>query len=210
MRYDAASYLTSIDTAAKEAIPVLIEAVRDKTESSSHNSPAGDLGSFGPAAKDAAPVLIELMNKKGYSYFWLHPTSEYANALKQIGTPEAIAALKPLRRKELLATVLLTPFAILSFIPALAPLTSLCFVCLFLWSRAQCRKGRKLVYWPLLIPILGWAYIAYEVMFELNKYGSAGQPFGAIICLWLSVFTTLPGVIPWLASWLRVRARLKL
>ncbi|MBI4738059.1 HEAT repeat domain-containing protein [Candidatus Woesearchaeota archaeon] len=203
VRYDAASYLTSI-TITTEAIPVLIEAVSDKA-GERYNSAARYLGRYGPAAKDAVPTLIELMNKKGYSYFWLHPTSEYVSALEQIGTPESIVALKPLRKRELLVMTLLAPFAFLIFIPAMAPLTGLFFGWLFWRSRGQYKKGRKIVYWPMLITILGWAYISYAVMFELNKYGSIGHAFGAIPCVWLSLITTLAGLVPWFISWLLLR-----
>jgi len=207
VRYAAASCLASIGITTK-TIPVLIEAVKDPAGKYPGNA-ALDLARYGPAAKDAVPALARLMNEKGYSYFRLQPASEYASALEQIGTPEAIAALAPLRKKELLAGALAAPFAFLVFIPPLAPLTALFFAWLFWWSRAQHLKGRKFAYQPLLITILGWIYIAYAVTFELNKFGDYGRPFTAHICLWLSVIATLAGLIPWCVSWglLRLRER---
>lgn len=205
VRYTAAACLPLIDPSTK-TIPVLIEAVKDPAGRYPGNA-ALDLGSYGMEAKEAVPALIELMNKKGFSYFRLQPASEYAAALEQIGTPEAIAALAPLRKKEMLVGALAAPFAFLVFIPLLAPLTVLFFAWLFWWSRAQQKKGRKLIHQPLLIPILGWIYISYVVMFELNKHGSFRQIYGANICLWLSVITTLAGLLPWCASWCLLRLR---
>lgn len=206
VRYNAAEALPDIDSTAKEVLPILIEALKDNDKAVDPLIAALSLRHFGPEAKDAVPVLIDLMKKEGISYPWGYPVSNYGDILRNIGTPEALAALKPLRRRELLATALLTPFGIL-MLPALAPLTSLCFAVLFWWSRAQCKRGRKIIHWPLLISTLSWAYVAYVVMFEMPKTGAIGGALEGIFCLWLLIITTLAGLVPWSISWLLLRLR---
>lgn len=205
VRYEAASCL-AMTVFASDARPVLLEALGDP-EGKYPGNAALELGMQGPAARAAVPELARQMNKKGFSYFWLQPASDAAAALEQIDTPEARAALAPLRKKERLAGVLAAPFAFLVFVPPLAPLTALFFVWLFLWSRARSREGRKFVHLPLLIPVLGWLYITYVVIFRLGGSGGYGGPFAAQLCLWLSAVTTLAGLLPWFAGCCLLRLR---
>ena len=88
-------------------------------------------------------------------------------------------------------------------------LIGVCFVGLFGWSRAQCKKGRKISYWPLAITIFLWFYSAYEIEFELPKYGCIGQALSGSATFLVLIMATGFGLIPWFESWFRVRAREK-
>jgi hypothetical protein len=201
VRYSAAEALVDIDTTSKEILPILIEELKDKTVNPI--TAALSLRHFGPEAREAVPILIDLMKKEGIDYSWGYPISQYGDVLREIGTPEALAAVEPLRKRELIAKVFYAaicgPFVLLMIHPVLPLLTALCFAGLFWWSRAQYRKGKKISHWPLIVPILGWIYVAYALMGGFDRIGY----------FLLSILTTLIGVIPWLASWLRVRAQEK-
>jgi len=203
VRYSAAAALVKIATTSTEVLPILFERLNDKTEDP--YTAAYALSLFGPeVAKDAVPIIIELMNKEGISWFLGYPHSTYADVLRDIGTPEALAAVEPLRRRELIVDIFYAPFRLLVY-PVYAPLISLCFVGLFWWSRAQYKRGRKIKHMPLLIPTLGWgSWGLYMVNKAMDGYYSV-----LFIVSWLLFFLTLAGIIPWLVSWLRVRAQEK-
>ncbi|OGS60019.1 MAG: hypothetical protein A3J79_08625 [Elusimicrobia bacterium RIFOXYB2_FULL_62_6] len=197
---------TGRHSAALRSISISFTAAGAVLEEDSPYASPGYLhpASFGTVRAAETQAFDKLTNGKGSTYFRLR---EYTAELEQIGAPEAMAAPALLQNNELLASALAAPFAFLVFIPALAPLTLLFFAWLFLWSRARHKEGRKFIYRPLLIPVLGWIYISYVVMFELNKHGSFRQINGAYICFWLSVLTTLTGLLPWCASWCLLRLR---
>ncbi|MBI4801565.1 MAG: HEAT repeat domain-containing protein [Elusimicrobia bacterium] len=205
VRYSAAGALAGIDTSVKEVLPILIEKLKDKD--TKPDTAALALRHFGPEAKEAVPIIIDLMKKEGIDYSWGTPISHYGDVLRDIGTPEALAAIEPLKRRELIANAFYAPFDLL-LQPVFALLTSLCFAGLFWRSRAQYKKGKKIKYMPLLIPALSWGcwglYEAYEHYEHMDSFG--GTVF--IVC-WFLFFATLAGVIPWLASRLRGRAQEK-
>ncbi|MBI4801456.1 MAG: HEAT repeat domain-containing protein [Elusimicrobia bacterium] len=204
VRYSAAEALVDIDTtSSKQVLPILIEKLNDKTVNPI--TAALSLRNFGPEAKDAVPIIIDLMNKEGISWFWGYPHSEYGDVLRDIGTPEALTAVEPLKQREWLASAFYAPFGLL-LLPMVSLLISLCFAGFFWWSRAQYKKGEKIKYMPLLIPALSWGCWGLYVVNDerLNSFGGA-----IFIFCWFLFFATLAGVIPWLVSWLRVRAQEK-
>ncbi|MBI4803595.1 MAG: HEAT repeat domain-containing protein [Elusimicrobia bacterium] len=201
VRYSAAGSLVDIDTTSKEVLPILIEGLKDEKEA---DTAALALRHFGPEAKDAVPIIIDLMKKEGISWFLGYPHSTYGDVLRDIGTPEALAAVAPLRRRELIADVFYAPFILLVY-PVYAPLISLCFAGLFWRSRAQYKRGRKIKYAPFLIPTLGWgSWGLYMVNKDMDGYYNV-----LFLVSWFLFLATLAGVIPWLVSWLRARAQEK-
>ncbi|MBI4801706.1 MAG: HEAT repeat domain-containing protein [Elusimicrobia bacterium] len=205
VRYNTAEALAGMDTSVKDVIPILIEELKDKDMKP--DTAALALRHFGPEARDAVPIIIDLMKKEGIDYSWGHPISHYGDVLRDIGTPEALAAIQPLKRRELISDIFYAPFSLL-LQPVFALLTSLCFAGLFWRSHAQYTKGKKIKYMPLLIPALSWGcwgmYEAYEHYEQMDSFGGA-----VFIVCWFLFLATLAGVIPWLVSWLRVRAQEK-
>ncbi|MBI4802400.1 MAG: HEAT repeat domain-containing protein [Elusimicrobia bacterium] len=203
VRYSAAGSIVDIDTTSKEVLPILFERLNDKTEDPID---AGlYLRHFGPEAKDAVPILIDGMKKEGISWFLGYPHSTYGDVLRDIGTPEALAAVEPLRRRELIADIFYAPFKLLLY-PVFALLVSLCFAGLFWRGRAQYKEGKKIKYMPLLIPTLGWGSWG---LYMVNK--NVMEDYGSVLCFvsWFLFLITLAGLIPWLVSWVRVRTQEK-
>lgn len=115
------SALTKIGPQAAPAVPELMEALKDVD---TRYGAISALEAIGPAAKDAVPALIAIMNggsaeysnapPPGYEYTLDHQLKTdaveqfydaffqpaAANALKKIGTPEAIAAAKAYDDRE--------------------------------------------------------------------------------------------------------------
>jgi len=125
--------------------------------------------------------------------------------LRDIGTPEALAAVEPLERRERIASTFYAPFGLLMR-PTISLLISLCFAGFFWWSRTQYKRGKEIKYLPLLIPTLSWGCWGLYVVNDerLNSFGGA-----VFIFCWFLFFATLAGIIPWLVSWLRVRVQEK-
>ncbi|MBI4801472.1 MAG: hypothetical protein HY796_03005 [Elusimicrobia bacterium] len=50
------------------------------------------------------------------------------------------------------------PYLYISDKPLLNTFITLAFIFLFWWSRRRRRAGVKLIYWPLLIPVIVWGF----------------------------------------------------
>ncbi|MBI4802375.1 MAG: HEAT repeat domain-containing protein [Elusimicrobia bacterium] len=202
VRYRAAGSLVDLDNTPKYVLPVLFEMLKDKEEA---EVAALNLRHFGAEAREAVPIIIDLMDKEGISWSWGYPHSTYADVLRDIGTPEALAAITPFRRRELVVKVFYSPIGFL-MMPPLAILTSICFMGLFLWGRTQYKKGIQITHKPLLITALSWGlYAAHEYMYGGNS------PFRLDLMLywWFLLIITLTGLIPLLISRLRARTQEK-
>ncbi len=116
----AISTLGSIGPAAKPAVPALISVLLDENQ---RYGAMEALKAIGPAAKDAVPYLIDILEQKpkfshnppppGYTYKYGEKLGEIGRigmkvmdemgaeeALKAIGTPEALAAIQAHKEKK--------------------------------------------------------------------------------------------------------------
>jgi hypothetical protein len=93
-RRHAVERLAEIGPAAAEAVPALIEALRDSADDVRQGA-ASALGKIGPAAAAAVPALIEALRDSNNDV-----RLEAVRALGEIGpcAPEAVAALRGARR----------------------------------------------------------------------------------------------------------------
>jgi HEAT repeat protein len=119
-RMMAANALIKIGPGAKPAVPLMIYALRDEEE---RDDAMMVLGAIGPDARDAVPYLIDILQGKpefahaplppGYQYVYGEQVGERGRmmatvldqfqaeeALKKIGTPEALAAVKEYEAKQ--------------------------------------------------------------------------------------------------------------
>ncbi|MEI7482928.1 MAG: HEAT repeat domain-containing protein [Elusimicrobiota bacterium] len=83
VRQCAAYVLNKIESSDKEVIPVLIEALTERTDYAT--LAMGAIGSFGPEAAAAVPALAALLKDN-----WSGLDGNWALTLKRIGTPEAM------------------------------------------------------------------------------------------------------------------------
>ncbi|MBU2574759.1 MAG: hypothetical protein KKH28_11850 [Elusimicrobia bacterium] len=189
VRQSAALRLTTIEPSLrKELMPILVEAVKETPEY--EIIAASLLGDIGPEAKDAVPAIIESMKR--------HPETlyTYLAALRFIGTPEALEAIKPYEQEKARRKKLIRPVSMLADNRIGSFLITTAFLGLFLWSRARRKKGDRLICWPLLFPVFFWGIFAlFPLMRDPFFYGLYG--FGTCIGL---VIITLTALIPWLAS----------
>ncbi len=188
----------------REMVPFLIEAVKEGTPEY-ESTAVTKLGSMGIEAKDAVPAIIEAMRRQPKEYHII-----YYGALKRIGTPEALDVSKEFFRKIKLVRMYYSPFYYLAGNPWLNVFIILVFGILFWWSRVQCKKGNKIICWPLLIPVPFWGLWA---VYTFMASGAVGFNF-ELLFLELYVqhgllLVTLAGIIPWLLSlwrWRKMRA----
>ncbi|MBI4802541.1 MAG: HEAT repeat domain-containing protein [Elusimicrobia bacterium] len=196
IRHAAAVGLARIDPSlGKELLPVLIEVVQDGGKY--RLGAVQILDSMGSEAKDAVPTIIERINKT--------PKLEhsfYYEALKQIGTPEALEFSKHyVPENNIPYPVSSEQYLYISDKPLLNTFITLVFVFLFWWSRRRRRAGIKLIYWPLLIPVIVWGF---NIALAIETSKDIGVPFGTIMIssfMWSVIMVaTLLGIIPWLVS----------
>jgi hypothetical protein len=140
------------------------------------------------------------MNKEPKVIGYTVSMSIWAAKLENIGTPEALEAIKPFRQKQAMRRKLVRPISIFTDNRIGSSLMTLWLFGLVLWSLARRKKGDKIVWWPLLIPMAVWGMCVYEPV--------TAEPFPIEFQIRISfLIVTLVGVIPWLASWWRVRAQ---
>lgn len=188
VRYSAAVGLIKIDPTIKEAVPVLIEAVKDK--GIYQLAAVSALGNMGSEARDAVPVLIAAMNEDQFNI-----ASPYVDVLKAIGTSEALEAIKPLVHKQETRDRVNRIF----FNPIPNILIALFFFILFWRSRALRKAGKNIVYRPLILPIALWSLYAVYGTPLIEKELIAADIFSMFPFF---IVVTLAGVIPWSLSWL--------
>ncbi|MBI4800985.1 MAG: HEAT repeat domain-containing protein [Elusimicrobia bacterium] len=187
VRYAAAVGLGEIDALRFQKIimPVLIEILNSRAEfKRDHRIAAIDIcWQFGPVMKEAVPALTNLMKDKY--------TQLCKDALKSIGTPDALVAIRPLEQAQEALRLKITAFscAIIA-----------CFVLLFIWSIKLRKKGRKIFHWFIPVAVALVAVAAY--FFQTEAVDSDGRAE----CVFL-LFSASIGFIPWLISWFILRQR---
>ncbi|MBI4802877.1 MAG: HEAT repeat domain-containing protein [Elusimicrobia bacterium] len=208
-RHMGAELLAEKDIGAKkEALPVLIEELKDNDKAVNPVKAANALRYFGPEAKGAVSLLIALMRKKGISFRDYYPSSEYEWVLDKIGTPESLATIKPLKIMQGLADAIYWAFIYILAYPIFPLAASLYFAYFIWWSSVQANNGGRIIYRPLVIPMLGWAYAAGAHIFAARKYGLLESTSRRSLSL-LLLTTTILGCIPWLVSVWRLWRRKK-
>ncbi len=95
VRFVAAGLLGRLGADAAEAVPHLLEVLRDDESSSVHNLVTQALGKIGPMAELAVPEIIETLKSDNGGL-----RREAAKALGLIGSPVAIPALKAAMNDE--------------------------------------------------------------------------------------------------------------
>jgi hypothetical protein len=196
VRIGAALRLVDIDPSlGKELIPFLIEAVKEGTPRYEVTA-ISILRDIGPDARDAVPSIIESMKRhpKGWNAF-------YYTTLRFIGTPEALEAIKPYELEKARRKKLVKPISMLVDSTIGSFLMTAVFLGLFLWSRPRRKKGKKIIYWPLLIPMFFWGIFALT---SLMDQPLMSDPFiqglyGFQIYIGLFIITMV-GLITWLVS----------
>lgn len=193
VRYAAAVGLGSIDAPRfrKIIMPILIEILNSRAKfKRDHQIDAIDIcWQFGPAMKNAVPALTNLMNEKNQDEDIKQLCKD---ALKRIGTPDALMAIRPLEQAQETLRLKITAFscALIAF-----------FVLLFGWSVKLRRKGRKVFHWFIPITIALLAVMTYS-----SQTGTVDMDFiRAEYVFWL--FSSFIGFIPWLTSWFILRRR---
>ncbi|MBI4802265.1 MAG: HEAT repeat domain-containing protein [Elusimicrobia bacterium] len=202
VRQGAATTLHEVDPSSKEVIPVFIEALQEKTTYYDLYA-AVILKDFGSEANDAVPALIGLLKDN-----WRGKKLNWAITLEKIGTPEALAAVKPFRRKMEIQETFSKPFRIVSESVVISSLGTLGFIGLYLWSRHRRKKGGKIICWPLLIPMVFWGFCIYVAFWNRTHIGLIIPVYEAEFYLSIVLFAmTLAGIIPWLVNVLRWRKK---
>ena len=199
VRQWAARILYEVEPSDKEVIPVLIEALTERTDYTTNA--LGAIGNFGPDAAAAVPALAALLkdNWRGLELNW-------AGELEKIGTPEAMEALKPFKRKRELLKNGGLPFRFVAGSIAVSSLGTIFFVILYVWSRLRRGRGDNIICWPLLIPVPVWGLCVYNAFWERAQSGAIIRIAEAESLLSMVLLAaTLAGIIPWLISLLRLR-----
>lgn len=104
-RRHAAETLGRMGQAAREAVPALVEAVRNDSDAGMRKSAASALGQMGEAAREAIPLLIDALKDSDSEM-----RAQAAEALGNLGevAREAVPALLEVLRKDSNANVLAT------------------------------------------------------------------------------------------------------
>ncbi|MBU2573547.1 MAG: hypothetical protein KKH28_05665 [Elusimicrobia bacterium] len=196
VRYEAASVIASINSSCTEAVPVLIEALEEKNKSEGRY--IQELGRFGPAAASAVPVIIEAMKRRPGDHSW---ETLCALILENIGTPEALEAVKPYKQKWAMQIKLVNPIRTLRDSIFGSALMTFGLLGLFWWSRMRRKKGDNIVCWPLLIPVPFWGLFVYHAFWLRANTGPIITVWEAEFHFSVAIFIiTLAGIIPWLIS----------
>ena len=205
VRQCAAYVLNKIEPADKEVIPVLIEALTERTDYD--RRAMGAIGSFGPEAAAAVPAIVAVLKEDGgglgFNYAGLELDCVWT--LEKIGTPEAMEAIKPFKRKEALVVKLGRPFTFVSESIMVSSMGTIFFVILYVWSRFRRRRGDKIICWPLLIPVPVWGICVHNAFWTRAESGAILTPLEVrAIGTMVLLAATLAGIIPWLVSILRL------
>lgn len=183
-----------------ETLQVLIEAIQE--ESPQDTNAAHVLALMGPMAEEAVPAVVGALRKKQRNM-----ESYWVGVLEHIGTKEAMEAVNLVRRENRIKDDLFKwVYSLMS--PFRALLIILLFILLLAASHLFSGAEKKILSWPLLLPLMIWVINAFEIrpsdpgmVLYLNEHHLL-----AIVTL----LGTLLGVCPWLLSlirFLRRRAR---
>jgi hypothetical protein len=191
VRHETATTLALIDSST-EAIPVLIEMLREGGTAAGRA--AQSLGRIGEAANSAVPALIETMKTKSEFKNW------FVFALEDIGTPEALEAIKPYKQNLERRKKLVKPISMIANSLIGSSLMILSFVGLYWWNRVRRRKWDKIISWSLLVPVPFWGLCVYDV-FYVRSHPPVITSFDLEFYFYVLLFImTLTGIIPWLLS----------
>lgn len=161
--YDAARALGALGPDAREAVPDLMQAAQDADLRSDAIEALGDIG---PDATVAVPLLRAAVRDR---YDFVRRSA--AEALEKIGTPEAVEAARPQKRREAFWKMFYAAMCVFALIPWLAFVVALALGALFVYSRRTAAQGKPLTRWPLLLATSMWMlYGIYEcAIFFLQK-----------------------------------------
>ena len=93
VRCSAASSLSWMEEDAKDVVPALIQVLENDQDGEVRDLAVDSLGNMGKNAKDAVSALIQVLENDPYPAV----RANVAGALKAVGTPEALNALKGYR-----------------------------------------------------------------------------------------------------------------
>lgn len=189
VRYAATVGLGEIDPVRFKAliIPRLLE-ILDLNATNYYQYDAAEIcGELGPTAKEAVPALIKLMR--------MEKPSEYIkaackDALKKIGTPEALAAIQPVEEAEKKRLLHIT---------IVNCVITICFVLLFAWSVRLRKKGKKVFHWFIPVPAI--------IYFAISAENLHGEPMDPVLNEKFFLLVASIGCLPWLISRWIVRRR---
>lgn len=192
VRYEAAYQLPTTNPLCQESVPVLTDAFKEGGKYAMIYMTA--LGRCGRDAESAVPAIIEAMKKPSADNSW-----EYycAYTLEEIGTPEALEAIKPFKQKQARRLKLISPMKS----PMITFLITCGFLGLFWWCRSRRKKGERIIAWPLLIVAALWGISSYDAYWVNTHPGPVITLFNAdwywSIALLVS---TIAGLVPWVLS----------
>ena len=188
-RIYAVMAIGEIGPGAKEAVPLLIDCLDDLELV---NTAVEALGKLGGAASSAVPRLIELKDTADHRYL----RNQAAEALVQIGTPEALLATALFRMKDKVFEALFGIMTVFLILPGLVFVVPLLLVGLYVATKKFAK--RKWAYRPLLLPIVLWSlYAVYET--AVYFFWSSGGPIRVdLLILTPILFAALAiGLAPW-------------
>ena len=152
---------------------------------------------FGLEAGSAVPALIEVMKRKTNTSAG---EALCASILERIGTPEALEAIKP-HKQKIARQIKLMKNPIKALRDSLSGTFAMTFgfLGLFWWSRSRCKKGDRIISWPLLIPVPFWGFCIYEAFWLRANTGAIITFFEAEFYFDIGLLgVTLAGIVPWL------------